>query len=379
MARIVVANGTLIRYQVGGGHWMVRMQWLLGLRQLGHDVLLLEIPTARRTNQDVERFFQLLKHWGLDDMAVVVLCAEDAPEDLDHAEFFGRTKDQTKEAIASADFVWNDCGRLRGPLLDRFRRRVLIDLDPGHLQVSGLEMDVGIDRHEAHLTVGMKMADADCEAPRLGVDWTPFLPPIHLPVWSVESRPPDTAPISSITHWWGWGELIYNGKRLSISKRDGYLRYLDLPSRVSVALELGIHFDAKDETGDADLLRHHLWHLVDPWEEATDAAKYQRYIARCLAELNCPKPIFRELRTGWFSDRSACYLASGRPVIAEDTGFSDHLPVGKGLVTFTSPEEAVDQIEDVVRHWDEHSAAARALAEEYFDARKVIQGMVDAS
>lgn len=376
-ARIVIPNSSLLKYQAGSGHWMVRLHWMLGLRQLGHEPLLLELVPARSTLEGLDAFFDRLRLWGLDDAAVVVSYLEDR-EDLEGAQYFGKTEQQTRQAIASADFVWNPCCSLRGPLLEQFRRRVLIDLDPGHLQVSALAEDMGIERHDVHLTVGTNMAAPDCAVPKLGVEWLPFLPPIHLPLWRRSSRPSPGAPVSSVTHW-TWEEIELNGRPLSTSKREAYLRYVDLPGRVDVPLELAVHFDPNDRTGDPDLLRAHGWRLVDPWADIADPEHYQRYIAASLAELSCPKPVFRELRTGWFSDRSACYLASGRPVIAEDTGFGAHLPVGEGLLTFTDAGEAVQRIEDVVERWDTHSAAARALAEEHFDGKKILQRMVEVS
>ena len=377
-ARVIIANSTLIKYRVGGGHWMVRLQWMLGLRQLGHDALLLELASTGCSNDDVAAFFAHLRRWGLDDAAVVVRCQDAATEDLRGAEYLGRGERETRQAIASADFLWNDCGMLRGPMLELFRRRVFIDLDPGHLQISALEWDLGVERHEAHLTVGTAVRDPGCGMPTLGVDWVPFLPPLHLNLWRSTDRPRLGAPVSSVTHW-TWDELRLDGRRLSTSKREAYLRYLDLPGRLDVPLELAVHFHPEDRTGDPELLRLHGWRLVDPWADMADAEGYQRYIAGSLAELSCPKPVFRELRTGWFSDRSACYLASGRPVVAEDTGFSDHLPVGEGILTFTDVHEAAQRIQDVVERWDLHAAAARALAEEYFDGKRVLQQMIDAS
>lgn len=178
----------------------------------------------------------------------------------------------------------------------------------------------------------------------------------------------------------GIGESCGGGGRvLSNSKRDGYFRYIELPKRARRPFELAAQIYPDDQTGvrDRERLQGHGWNLVDPWEVAGSPGAYQHYIAGSRAEIMCPKPIFRELKTGWFSDRSACYLASGRPVLAEDTGFTDYLPTGKGLLAFRDLSEAVAGVAEIDSNYAEHMQAARELAEEFFDYRKVLPKMLE--
>src|SRR5262249_9690875 len=157
---------------------------------------------------------------------------------------------------------------------------------------------------------------------------------------------------------------------LSTSKRDAYLQYVELPRRADRAFELAANMDPTDDTGDRELLLSHGWQLRHPHKVAGSPALYQQYIRHSRAEISCSKPIYRELKTGWVSDRSACYLASGRPVLAEDTGFSDVLPTGEGLLTFNSLEEAIAGAREIDAHYQRHRRSARKVAEEYLGSRR---------
>jgi hypothetical protein len=234
-----------------------------------------------------------------------------------------------------------------------------------------------IAHHHAFFTVGMKVGERDCDVPTLGVQWKPFTPFVYLPMWTSSSNTTNDAPFSSVTHW-AWGELSWKGRRLSLAKRDGYFPFIDLPERTGRRFELAVRFQPTDTSGDRERLLSHGWNLVDPWEVAASPAAYQRYIAASHAEISCPKPIFRDLNTGWFSDRSACYLASGRPVLAQDTGFTEHLPTGSGLLTFETMEEAVAGVEAIDSNYGAHTLAARRIAEEHLDSRRCLSRMLAA-
>ena len=160
---------------------------------------------------------------------------------------------------------------------------------------------------------------------------------------------------ASITQW-TWDEIWYGKRVLSTSKRDAFLRYLEMPRRTGRTFELAANIHPKDTTGDRERLLNRGWKLVHPHRVARSPAIYQAYIHRSRAEFSCPKPIYRELKTGWFSDRSAAYLASGRPVLAENTGFEDHLPTGSGLISFHDFDEAQAGVAEI----DRQLSAARA-------------------
>lgn len=380
--RIVLGDRTL-RYLKGGGHWAVRLQYLLGLRDIGCDVSLLEVwPSSGSPSKDahhVDRFLARLREYGLHRKATVLVFDEEPDtHDLASATCYGRTKEELVRLIDDADILWNLTASIKRPLLDRFSRKTLIDLDPGVLHVSALTVDMHISSYDAFLTVGTNIHDVDSTVPTLGVEWTVFLPFVYLPLWTVAGDRGPEAPISSVTHW-NWREISHEDQVLSLSKRKAYLQYVSLPVRSGRPFELAVHIPERDPHGDRALLKENGWTLVDPHEVAKTRSAYQGYIAHSRAEISCPKPIFKDLRTGWVSDRSACYLASGRPVLAEDTGFSNHLPVGDGLLSFTDVSEAAAGVEEIDSNYDHHMRSARAMAEEFFDSRKCLKGMLDAS
>jgi hypothetical protein len=381
-ARVVLA-GSLGEYVEGGGYWWNRLQYLLGLRQLGHEVYWLDLLASEgdpdQDRRRVRATLARLAQFGLGAVAIVLLHDSGSPDH--YAEtftVFNATQERFRRIVRDADVLWNLCGAAKQPLLSLFRRRALIDLDPGVFQVSGLTWDMGISEHDVFFTAGTKMHDDDCEVPDLGVSWHPITPLVFLPRWPVAPAPGPGAPFTSVTQW-EWREMWLDGRILSRSKREAYLRYLDLPRVTGLPCELAANIDPFDDTGDRDLLTSHGWRLVHPHERVATPFAYRRYIEDSTAELLCPKPIYVDLRTGWLSDRSACYLATGRPVICEDTGFSDHVPTGEGLLAFRDFDEAAAAMEDVHAHFPRHSTAAREFAAEHFDSRRRLAEMLEIS
>ena len=381
--RIVLADGgTFARYPQGGGIWSCFLQYLFGLNALGHDVFWLEIfqscGNREKDEESIEIFFKRFKTYGIKDRCALLLYNQSTTEPtLEAAHAYGMSKQRIKEIAQDADMVWDFACGLPQPLLSLFKRRVLIDGDPGHLQVSALTCDMRINDHDVFMTVGTKFHDPDCEVPTLGVKWHRFVQFVYLPMWQVAPDPGEDAPFTSVTEW-TWEQLWMDDRVLSVSKRDAYLRYIDLPQRSRRGFELAANIHPEDSTGDRQLLLRHHWKLVHPHSVAGSPAFYQQYIKRSRAELLCPKPIHRQLKSGWFSERSAGYLASGRPVLAEDTGFSDHLPTGRGLLCFNDLEEAVAGVAAIDRNYSEHMRAARELAEEYFNSQKSLPAMLSA-
>jgi hypothetical protein len=381
--RIVLAGGFLACYPEGGGHWTGFLQYPTALRALGHDAVWLEL-LASAGDPDLDRarargFFERMEAHGLAGRCALLLHDRDDPAPaLDTAEVHGIDRRGLEALVTRADLVWNFACALPPSLLSLFRRRVLVDGDPGHLQVSALTEPLPIGAHDAFLTVGTNLHAPGCEVPTLGLRWHRFLPLVHLPWWPVVGDPGPDAPFTSVTQW-TWEEIWLGDRVLSVSKRAAYLAHLDLPGRTGRPFELAVNLHPGDDTGDRERLRQHGWRRVHPPDVAGSPETYRRYVARSRAELGCPKPIHRALRTGWFSDRSAGYLASGRPVLFEDTGLADRLPAGKGLLLFRDPDEAAAGVAEIDARWELHHRAARAIAEEFLDARRVLPAMLEAS
>ncbi len=225
--RIVLGNSSLASYPQGGGHWTVFLQYLLGLEALGHDPFWLEVlPSTGDRDRDewfIGSFFERWRRYGVSDRCALLWCDGELDQlTLRSARAYGKGTDEIAEIARSADLLWNFCGALRQPLLSLFRRRVFVDLDPGHLQISALTWDLGLRDHDVFLTVGGKLHDADCTVPTLGRTWHPFTPFVYLPMWDAAPDPGCRAPFSSVTHW-TWAELWLDDRVISISKRDAYL------------------------------------------------------------------------------------------------------------------------------------------------------------
>ena len=348
---------------------------------MGHDVYWLDILTSTLDTSTDARlsasYFNLMDQFGLRDRSLLIPVEPGQELTLKNSRFIGTSSGQAVEIIKSTDILWNFAASFRKPFLSEFKNRALIDVDPGHLQVSSLVCGMDLLDHEHFLSVGTKINDDDCGIPTLGVSWKTFVPVLYLPMWKVRKSERDDAPFTSVTQW-NWGELHLGGRVLSVSKRDAYLPYARLPLSADVPFELAANIGEHDPEDDRGLLSDGGWHIVDPHRVCGSPALYQQYISNALAEFSCAKPIYRTLKTGWFSDRSAAFLASGRPVLAEDTGFSEKLPTGKGLIAFRGSEEAIEGVRTIVDDYDRHCEWARELAEEHFDSRKCLPRMLSA-
>lgn len=380
--QIVLGNSSLVKYQQGGGHWTWFLQYPLGLKALGHEVFWLELLQSSGLRENdlrlVRDFFGRLAFYDLDrNCAVLLFNADLAFQPIEENEPFGRSGEQIRTIIRSADLMLNFCCAIRQPLLSLFKRRVLLDFDPGHLQFSSLTCDLGIHGHDVFLTIGARINAPDSEVPSLGLEWRTFEPFVYPPMWHAAPDPGPEAPFSSITQW-TWEELWWQKRVLSVSKRAAYLKYVELPRLARRFFELAANIGPADPAGDRRLFRERGWRIVDPHEVGGSPSQYQEYIRASRAEFMCPKPIHVEMKTGWFSDRSIAYLASGRPVLAEDTGFAERLPTGAGLLAFRDLEDAAAATAEIDGNYDRHSRAARELAMDLFDSRRCLEAMLSA-
>lgn len=380
--RIVLGNSSLVKYQQGGGHWSWFLQYPLGLKALRHDVFWIELlQSSGNRDSDlriIRDFFERLTSYDLDcNCAVLLFDADLGFQPFETAEAFGRSMTDIRGIIGGADLLLNFCCAIRQPLLSMFKHRVLLDFDPGHLQVSALTCDLGIQDHHVLLTIGARVNAPGSTVPNLGRKWKTFEPFVYLPMWRTAPDPGPAAPFSSITQW-TWEELYWQGRPLSVSKRTAYLRYVDLPQLARRPFALAANIGTSDPAGDRALLGEHGWTVADPHRVAGSLSQYQRYLRASRAEFMCPKPIHVEMKTGWFSDRSIAYLASGRPVLAEDTGFSERLPTGAGLIAFRDIGEAAAGVAEIDANYGRHSRAAREMAEDLFDSHNCLGAMLSA-
>ena len=234
---------------------------------------------------------------------------------------------------------------------------------------------MGFDRHTHFVTVGSRVGEADCPVPTLGREWIPTLPPVAFEHWPAATAAPSRDAWTSVGHWRSYGSIEH--QRVHYGQRAHSLRGLiDLPRRSAARFELalGIH---PDEADDLAALAANGWHLLDPGAVAGSPADYARFVRESRGELGVAKSGYVATRSGWFSDRSACYLASGRPVVAQDTGFDALLPVGSGLLAYADAAGAAAAIEAVESDRGAHERAARELAVEHLDSRRVLARLLE--
>jgi hypothetical protein len=363
--RIVLAGMLAGTPGHGGASWAVG-QWILGLRRLGHDVLFVE-PVDLLTPERRAYFTSILTDFGAVPAALVT------PERAS----VGVPYDEVAAFAQRADVVVNVAGTLDDDeLRDAAAVRVYLDLDPAFTQLwSDVgKIDMRLDGHTHHVTVGLNIGRPECTIPACGLTWRHSLPPVVLDEWPVTRRSPDLG-LTTVANWRGYGSIVHDGVQYG-QKAHSWRELMDLPRRVTVRCEpaLGIH---PHEVDDLHAFRSAGWRLLDPAVVASSPAAYRRFVQASWAELGVAKQGYVASWSGWFSDRSACYLASGRPVLAQDTGFSEHLPTDAGLLTFGSVDDAALAVETLAGDYERHRIAAREVAEAHLDSDRVITRFIE--
>jgi hypothetical protein len=350
----------------GGASWAV-LQYVLGLRALGHEVYLVE-PVDRLESRAVRYFSALVRDFDLDGHAALLVRGA--------SEGLGVSRRELVRVARSADVVLNVSGMLRDEeLVGPPPLRVFLDLDPAFNQLwhAAEQIEMGFDLHNRFATVGLELGEPACPVPTCDREWIKTLPPVFLPRWEVAERI-DTDAFTTVANWRGYGSIAWGGRRYG-QKAHSLRKLLELPELTSERLVPALAIDA-GEADDLLALREHGWELTDPGEVAGSPQRYATFVRGSKGELGIAKEGYVESRCGWFSDRSACYLASGRPVVAQETGFSRHLPVGEGLLSFETAEQAAGAIDEIAADYERHARAARSLAEAELDSAVVLERLL---
>lgn len=360
----------------GGATWAV-LQYVLGLRELGHRVLFIEPidparlqPANATLPESINRqyFEKVVSDFGLEGSATLLLAGSKTT--------LGVSFERCLEIATQSDILINISGMLTDEnLLERIPVRAYLDLDPAFIQCwSEQGIDMRLDGHTHFVTIGQAIGDSHCPVPTCGRRWIKTLQPVVLACWPVAQRITHHA-FTTVGNWRGYGSVVHQG--LHFGQKAHSLRpFFGLPQRTGedFLLAMAIH---PGETADLRELDRYGWRRIDPREVAGTPAAYQRFIQGSKAEFGIAKSGYVLSRCGWFSDRSVCYLASARPVIAQQTGFTEYLPTGQGLLSFATAEDVMVAIEALHSDYRGHCSAARALAEEYFDSKKVLSRLLD--
>ena len=365
--RIAIAGAVAQKPGCAGHVWQF-LQYLLGFRALGYEVLLLdrlEGPIGA-TDARVRWLASTLAGAGL---------PRGWSLRLDDGRHLGIPRAEALAFVRDAELlldVMGFCGD--DELLGAARRTAFLDTDPGFAQ---MWQDLGLadllGHHDVHVTIGERIGEADCTVPTCGVRWITTPQPVALGAWPRAAG--GGRGLTSIASWRGaYGPVDHGGRRYGLRVHQ-FRRFAQLPRLAGGGFELALDIHPAD-AADAQLLRDGGWRLVAPRSVAATPADYRRYVQASDGEVMVAKGMYVDSRSGWVSERSLCYLASGRPVVAQDTGFSERHPVGEGLLAFSTPEEAVAGVEAIRADPERHRRAARELAEEHFGAERVLGALL---
>jgi len=380
---LVIVAGAIATHPIGGGgNTWAFLQYVLGFRNLGFDVLYVEElpptgcfdahwqPAPLEASYNARYLMRVARDFGFAER-VALWSATDPRVGV------GLSIDAVVSLARSAVGVVNLSGRLHQPdVLGAVPKRIYIDLDPAFTQiwqeVYGANMNLA--GHDVHFTVGLCAGTDRWNAPTCGIDWKPTCPPVVLSEWTVSETPGDR--YTTVADWRGYSPVEWQGRWYG-QKSEEFLRILPLAARVGVPLELclAIHPDEPD----LPRLLAAGWHVVDPKIHAATPEEYRHYVGGSRGEFTVVKNGYRVGHTGWFSDRTACYLAAGRPAVVQDTGFSDVLPTGLGLLSFSTEDEAAAALAALEAAYEQHATAARELAVEWFDSGRVLQRILERS
>lgn len=368
--RVVVAGALANKPGYGGEAW-VRLAWVHGLAALGADVMFVEELAHGADRERGVAFFDAVgSRWSSSTKSALI-----SP---DGQAVAGTSPEEAADFANGADLLVNISGNLTwSSVFDAVRRRVYIDLDPGFTQfwqATGVAVP-GLERHDLHFTVGESIGTPECAVPTAGIRWLPLRQPVVLDDWPIVP-PPEEPRFTTVASWrGGYGTVEFAGRRYGLKAHE-FRRFIGLPQALPIPAEIALDIHPADEA-DREYLIAHKWRLVDPAMVAGSPESFREYVTGSAAELSVAQGVYVETRCGWFSDRSARYLATGRPVIVQDTGFGRHLPVGEGLFAFRTADEAVAAAREVAHDLAAHGRAARQIASEYFDARVVLGGFLE--
>ncbi len=384
MSRQIVVLGMMTRMPVAGAVWQT-VHYLVGLRRLGFDPYYVEAhartPTMFMEHEEddgsgraatfidgVLREFDLGGNWAYHALHDGNAC-------------YGLSEQKLRRLYRSAELIINLHGS-HVPLPEHAEtgRLIYVETDPVELEV---ELHDGkqealdfVAPHKAFFTWGLNYGNADCRVPVPdGFVFHPSPPPVVLDLWQPNGKAPGPF-FTTVGNWRQWGRVRFEGDEYTWSKHLEFAKFLDLPRRAGQEFELALGTYTPD---DRRLLEEHGWRVRDAATVSESLDAYRDYLAASRGEFTVAKDQNVRLRSGWFSERSAAYLASGRPVITQDTGFGSYLPTGKGLFAFSTLEEAAEAVASVNADYSAHARAAEVIAREFFDAAGVLGALVEAA
>jgi hypothetical protein len=375
MPTVVVSAFNVANFPEGGGHFWVYLQYVLGLRQLGFEVYWLE---GFRSGGDAEQaaaalatFRTRIEQFGLGGKVILYVTHGLKPSPDAPSEYLGVTRDEAEAVFGRADLLLNFHYAISPGLLARFRRTALVDIDPGLLQFWISRKQLSVPHHDFYFSISENAGKAGSKIPDCGMGWIPIRPVVCLERWPRRFDPRCEA-FTTVSLWDSDDWVVDGDNEYENTKRVAFLEFAGLPQLTRQPLELALFLRTEKDAEERRALEKRGWRIRLSREVASTPESYQAYIQQSRGEFACAKPSYIKLETAWISDRTLCYLASGKPAVVQHTGPSAFLPDSEGLFRFSTPREAADAFEKINHDYARHSRVARQIAEDFFDAKKVL-------
>jgi hypothetical protein len=413
MSIVVISPSNVVTFPEGGGHFWVYMQYVQGLRQLGCEVYWLEhFQSSGDRERDefmLSTFYKRMERYGLGGKVILYSVQDSISDKGTEYEYIGVQPLQAQTIFRRAELLLNFYYRIHPALLSCFRRTALIDIDPGLLQFWMAVGQLVVPPHDRYFSTGETVGTPNAKFSDCGLTWTRIRPPVSLDLWPYVYAPNSEA-FTTISGWWGnggKGEWITDGQEICYenNKRVTFMEFVELPRLTDQLLELALCLgegdveddqtkkeqswqavnpvpanvtDYKGDAEDQEVLKSYGWRVRHAYQLAGSPESYQSYIQSSRGEFSCAKPSCMWFQNAWVSDRTLCYLASGKPVVVQHTGPSSSLPNGEGMFRFSTLSEAVDALATINANYEKHCRAAREIAETY-EAKPILECLLNSA
>jgi hypothetical protein len=380
MPTVVISPFNVVNFLEGGGHFWVYMQYAQALRQLGCEVYWLENFHSNGDNEQdsavLSSFVARMKPYGLDEK--LILCMSHGQKGAPSApyQYFGMAQAEAEAIFQRADLLLNFHYAIDPVLLSRFRRTALVDIDPGLLQFWINRKQLSVNQHDYYFTTGETVGTPNASFPDCSLPWVHIRPAVCLEHWPY-SYDHQFEAFTTVSSWDG-GDWVVDGEEIyENTKRMSFLQFKALPQMTQQALELALFLRTAADMEDRRTMESHGWRIRHSREVAKSPELYQSYIQGSRGEFSCAKPSCMKFQNAWISDRTLCYLACGKPVVIQNTGPSSFLPNGEGMFRFSTLQDAAEALATINADYERHCRAAREIAEAYFDARQVLNRILN--
>lgn len=379
MTRVMLGTVRLLEFLEGGGHFWVYMQYVDALRRLGCEVYLLDSftwSTEAPSPVRIRAFRDRLARYGVEDALVVAAEGRSGPPARLGPDFSPLSESGLTELLDSFDLLLNFNYLLRQDLVSAPRSSALVDIDPGLLQFWMSRGYISPAAHDLHFTTGETVGDPRSPIPDCGLEWHHIPPPVSLELWP-EHYDGQAEAFTTVSSWWGERDYVGEpGDYYDNTKRTAFLEFLELPQHTDQPLEVSLFLADTDEP-DRRRLESHGWRVRHSSEVAGDPDSYRAYVQGSRGEFSWAKASCMRFENAWISDRTVCYLSSGKPAVVQHTGPSSYLPDAEGVFRYRTVSEAARSLDAINADYQRQARLARKLAEEHFDAQKIVAGMLE--